>query len=425
MHITTKTVDPQTLDAHITLDRAELDVHINDVSQALVSQATVEGFRKGKAPKDVALKQIDPNMIRSEALERALEDSFTKATDQEHWDVMSTRDLKVLKNDTDGLEYSVRVALWPAVTLPELGTVKVPRKLIQVSDEEMNQALETIRNMKATFLEKTGPASEGDRVEIDFDAMRDGQPVPGGSSRNHPLIIGGKSFMPGFEDALIGLPAEQKKEFSLTAPADYYEQSLAGKKIDFAVTIRRVQTVLKPTVDDAFATSLGSFENVDQLMTSIRQGIVREKEAKEHQRLRLAILDDIVGAANVPAPEAMVTEELDHMVHRFSDDLKGRGVELPMYLARLKKTEDDLRKDWRGEAERQVRITLVLRQVAKDKSIAVTPEELQAAVAATVQEVVQAGHPQEQVDMDRLRSALAQRILTDKTLDFLEGVCAA
>ncbi len=426
MDIAKKEIDQFTLDATIKLERTELEAYIKEATEELAQHVKLDGFRKGKAPKDLVEKSLDPAAVRQEALEHALGDSFTKATVQEKWDVMRTSDLKLIKNDADGLEYSIRVQLWPAVVLPDLETVKIERRTVEVSDKEIQEALDTVLNMRATFLDKTGPAAEGDRVEIDFDAKTGGEPIEGGQSRNHPLVIGGKNFMPGFEEALIGLSAGDKKQFTLTAPADYYEPKLAGKKIDFEVTMHRVQAVLKPAADDAFAKSLGRFENLDQLKGNLREGIYNEKNDKERQRLRLAILDGIIEAAKVPAPAGLVKEELDDMIHRFGDDMRARGLELPMYLAKLKKTEDDLRKDWQSEAERQVRIRLVLRQVSKDKGIAVGEQELEAAVQDTIGELMRGGQLSEsQVDPERIRNALAERILTAKTLDFIEGVCAA
>lgn len=426
MNITKKEIDPYTLDARITLERDELGKYISEATEDLSHHVKLDGFRKGKAPKDLVEKQIDPSIIRQEALEHALGDSFTKASQQEGWDVMNTSDLKMLKNDSDGLEYSIHIQLWPTLTLPVIDTIKIERKAIEVSEKEIQEALDTVLNMRATFLDKTGPAAESDRVEVDFDVTLDGKPVEGGQSRNHPLIIGGKNFIPGFEEALVGMTAGDKKQFSLIAPADYYEPKLAGKKLDFDVTLHRVQSVLKPAADDDFAKSLGRFQNLDQLKGNLREGIYSEKNNKERQRLRLAILDAIIAAGDVPVPKDLVKEELDDMVKRFTEDMHGRGIELSMYLARLKKTEDDLRKDWKPEAERQVRIRLVLRQIAKDKSIAVSDEELEDAVKGTITELMQTGQLTEnQVDPERIRNALAERILTGKTLDFIEGVCAS
>jgi trigger factor len=139
----------------------------------------------------------------------------------------------------------------------------------------------------------------------------------------------------------------------------------------------------------------------------------------------LALLDAIIEQSSVPAPESLVKSELDDMVHRFGHDLQGRGIELSMYLARMKKTEDDLRKDWHAEAQRQVRITLVLRTTARQKSITVTPEEVDAALNDTIAELIKQGQvTEDQVDPQRIRGALQERMLTDRTLEFLEGTCA-
>lgn len=425
MNITTKVADPSTLTATITLDASELGHYIEAAKKQIAQQVTVEGFRKGKAPQHLVDKQLNTDVIRTEALELALEGSFTEAVVKEKWDIIRTTDLKVEQNDATGLRYSVQVHVWPAVTLPDLETIKVPRKEIEVSEQEIDEALDTVRNMRATFLDKIEAAVVGDRVEVDFDASTGGAPIEGGSSRNHPLVIGGKSFMPGFEEELVGLKAGDAKQFTLTAPADYYEPAVAGKRVDFSVTMRRVQSVLKPVADDAFAKSLGNFTAMEQLRVSLREGIANEKRSKEKQRVRLAILDAIIEKSDVPAPETLVKSELDDMVHRFGHDLQGRGIELSMYLARMKKTEDDLRKDWYAEAQRQVRITLVLRTTAKQKSITVTPDEVEAALNETIAELIRQGQvTEDQIDPQRVRGALQERMLTDRTLEFLEGACA-
>jgi trigger factor len=424
MNITTKPVDSYTLTAHIELNADELKKYIESAKKLIADSVTVEGFRKGKAPQHLVDQQVGPEAVRAEALELAMEGSFGDAAEQQGWDILKTADLKIEQNDANGLKYGVTVSLWPHVNIPDLSTVRVEHKKVEVEDAEVEEALDTVRNMRATFLDKTEPAVIGDRVEVDFDAMVDGKPLEGGSSRNHPLVIGGKSFMPGFEEQLVGFPVGETKQFTLTAPSDYYEPNVAGKKIDFSVTVRKVQAVLKPAADDVFAKSLGNFSSIDQLRDSLKEGIMREKNSKEHQRARLAVLDEIIAQVKVPAPEVMVKDELQEMIHRFGHDLQHRGIELAMYLARMKKTEDDLRHDWKPEAERQVRMTLVLRAVAKHQSIKISPEELDMALNQTIGEMVKQGQVAEnQIDPQRIRVALHERMLTDRTLEFLENTC--
>lgn len=426
MHVSIKTSGECALVASIALDRGELDRYIKIAREEIAKNVTVDGFRKGKAPHNLAEQKVSADAIRAEALELALEGSFREATQQQGWDVLKTSDLHIEKNDSDGLQYSVQVSIWPSITLPDLETIKIQRKPVEITDADVEAALDTICNMRATFLDKTEAATAGDRVEVDFDALHNGVLIEGGSNRNHPLVIGGESFMPGFEDELVGLAVGQTKQFSLVAPKEYHAKEIAGKKLDFSVTMRKVQAVLKPTLDDAFATSVGEFTDLAQLRMHLRNTIADDRRAKEQQRIRLAILDAIIDRATVPAPDEMVREELDDMIHRFQHDLQHRGIELSMYLARLKKTEDDMRRDWKPEAERQVRILLVLRAVAKQKSITVSPEELEAAFNEVIGQLVQQGQaPAEQTDPERLRGALRERMLTDRALDFLEGVCTA
>jgi trigger factor len=261
-------------------------------------------------------------------------------------------------------------------------------------------------------------------VELDFDASIGGTQIPGGTARSYPLIIGGKTFMPGFEEQLLGLMPGMTKAFTITAPADYADATLAGKTIDFSVTLRRVQAVLKPAADDAFAQSLGKFPSLEALRGSIRDHLATEKQEKERERNQLAILDAIIAGSSVPAPQRLVDEELDAMIQRFAADLAERGLELPLYLARLKKTQESLRADWTPEASRQVRIMLVLREVAKAQSITAQPAEVDALMASVLQAMVRAGQQQDQVDPERLRLSLAQRIVRDKTLGYLERTCA-
>jgi len=424
MHITTKPGESYTLTANIELGADELRKFVDEAKSRIVQDVTVEGFRKGKAPQHLAEKLVKPEVIGNTALELALEASFSDAVTQEKWDVLRTTDLNVEKNDATGLRYCVQVHLWPSVMLPNLSEIKIAVKAIDVTEADIDEALDTVRNMRATFIDKTEPALEGDRCEVDFDASIDGVLIEGGSSRNHPLVIGGKNFMAGFEEQLVGLATGQTKQFSLVAPDDYYEKKLAGKKVDFSVTMRNVQSVLKPVADDAFAASLGAFPTLAQLRVNLRDGLAKEKKEKEKQRVRLAVLDAIIEKASVPAPEEQAKSELDDMVHRFGHDLRERGTDLSMYLVRMKKTEDDLRKDWKPEAQRQVKIRLVLRETAKTAKITVSPEELETTLNQTVAQLIAQGQAtEEQMDPQRLRSALLERMLTDRTLDYLEKTC--
>ncbi len=410
----------------VVLEKEELLTYIKKVEQEALAEVQVDGFRKGKAPADVGRQQLDAPKVLQAALENALQGSLAQSLEKHNLDVFKVSDLKIKDNTAERLEYTVTVTLFPDIQIPDLQQFKTKRKEIEIGDKEIEDTLEVVRDSRATFTSKETPAAVGDRVEVDFEVQLDGKLIEGGESKNHPLIIGGKNFIPGFEDNLVGMKKEEEKSFSLVAPDDYYQKSIAGKKLDFKVTMRNVQDVTKPELTDAFAQTLGKFQNLDQLKGGIREGIYEEKRQKEKQRVRLDILDQIISATEIKLPEEFIEDQLNSMMAGFERDLSGRGMELGMYLAHLGKTQDDLRKEWRPEAKRQAKISFIIHKISKDKNITANEEEVTTALNETLQAMVARGQTDPtQVNMEQARRAIADQITNDKTLDFIEGVCAS
>ncbi|OGN34211.1 MAG: trigger factor, partial [Candidatus Yanofskybacteria bacterium RIFCSPLOWO2_02_FULL_47_9b] len=291
---------------------------------------------------------------------------------------------------------------------------------------ELDDAIESIRASRADVADADRAAASGDRVEVDFEVRDMGQVIDGGISKNHPLVIGKNNFIPGFEEQLIGLQKGDRKEFSLTAPADFANKSIAGKKLDMKVEMQRVQQVTLPAIDDAFAQKLGKFTNVDQLILSVKDGLLKEKEEKESQRVRLAAIDKLIDGAKCDISEDMVNIQLDLMVQNFDNDLHKHDMELSLYLAKLGKTQDDMRKDWKADAKRQVAMTLVLHALARVGDIQVPPEEVSAALESLVQSALTTeGQVPNNLDVESLRRSLESRLLTEKTLQYLERTCVS
>jgi len=408
----------------VELDRAELQRYIDQVEAQAISEVEIDGFRKGKVPKDIARKHIDHAQLLQAALEQALHRSLSLAMSEQSLDVLRVSDLSIKENTAEKLLYSVVLTVMPQITTPDLAQVKVSRKPVEVADDEINHTLTMIRESRAAFNPKEGPAAVGDRVEVDFTVKDNGTIIEGGESKNHPVVLGDNKFIPGFEDQIVGMKKEEHKDFSLNAPKDYFHKDIAGKKLDFSVTVRAIQTVDKPELTDAFAQSIGQFKNVDQLKLSIREGISSEKREKETQRVRLEILDHLIKKAEVPAPDFMVEDQLDAMVAGFDRDLHGRGMEMGIYLAHLNKTQDDLRKEWRPEAEKQVKISLLVHAIAKEKNLVADESEVQDAFNQMVQMMVARGNNDPaSMDPENLKQTIRERLTTEKTLNFIEGIC--
>lgn len=408
----------------VELNRDELQRYIDRVQKEALSEIQVDGFRKGKVPENLGKQQLDTQKVLQAALQDALEGSLSEAVKKTELDVYRVSDLKITENSGDGLKYTVHVTLFPKAALPDLKEFSATRKETTVNDVEIAETLEVLRGSRSTFTAKGTAAVTGDRVEVDFHVKSDGKTIEGGESKNHPLIIGGKGFIPGFEDQLVGMKKDEQKTFSLMAPADYYHKDIAGKKLDFEVTMKSVQNVTKPEINDAFAQSLGKFQNLDQLKGGIREGIYEEKRQKEQQRVRLEVLDQIAAKMNVKLPEAFIEDQLETLLANFERDLGERGMEIGMYLAQLGKTRDDLKKEWRPEAERQAKISFVIHKVAQERDLTATPQEIAETLNQQVQALAARGAiDPSQIDVANARRAIADQLTNEKALEFIEGIC--
>lgn len=426
MQSSVKKIDSGIIELTVELVKDELQGYVSSVEERIGQEVAIDGFRKGKAPKDLVKKHVGAGEVLQAALENALEDSLAKVIRERDLDVASSTNLAIKENTGDKLKYTVTLTVFPEVTLPDLAQIKVQEHPAEVQEHELKETLDVVRNMRATFSEKEDAVQEGDRVEADFKVMLDGKAIEGGESKNHPLIIGGKNFMPGFEDQLVGLKKGEEKSFSLVAPADYFQKDLAGKKLDFTVKVNLVQTVRLPDLDDAFAQGTGPFKNLDQLKHNIREGMLQEKVAKEKQRVHLEILDKIMGASQIETPAFLVKEQLDAMIDNFDSDLHAKGMELGMYLAHIGKTQDELRKDWQKNAEKQTKIVLILHAVVKANGLAVTELETDSAANQTVQDLVSRGQVDPaSLNLKAIKESVADRLRNQKALEFLEKNCAA
>ncbi|MBI2674346.1 MAG: trigger factor [Candidatus Yanofskybacteria bacterium] len=413
--------------AVVELDREDLQKYLDKAESMLGGDLEIKGFRKGKAPKELLKKHLDQEQVRALTLEVAVQDSLSDVIKGNSLDVLDTSQLSVENNDSAQFKYSILLDLFPQVELADLGGIKVKRQDVKVEDKEVEDALETIKNSKSNFVAKREDeaAEEGDRVEVDFEVKKDGKVIDGGISKNHPVIIGGKSFVPGFEDKLIGMKKGEEKTFTLTAPEDYFYKEVAGKELSFKVKVNDVKKVIRPEVNDGFAKSLGQFADLAELRASIRKGLTQEKNMKEIQRTRLEILDHIISHSKIEVPEGLLAKQLDIMVSDFDHTLHGKGLELGLYLAKIGKTQEELKKDWTKDAEKQVKVSLVLRKLAKDRNIEVSPEEVEMMTGQVVQSAIAKGEAgQADIDPVKIRESIESRIVNEKALEYIESRCA-
>ncbi len=215
------------------------------------------------------------------------------------------------------------------------------------------------------------PARQGDLVEADFEILFGGMKIEGGESKNHPITLGEGKFIPGFEDGILGIVASEEKTFSITAPKDYAKENLRGKMLDVKVKINAVYEITIPELTDEFAKSLGYFETTQALKDNIREELRVEKEKAEKERVRNLLAQKMAEKSEIDVADILIDQEVNKMIMEMETNVKQHGADFEQYLATLKKTKNDLKKDFRGPAERRVRISLVLSEIAKKENVEV------------------------------------------------------
>ena len=424
MNSSSKKINESELELTIELGKEDLDGYVMMTEEKLSREIEIKGFRKGKVPKDAIRKEIGAARILEEALDLAMRDSLAKVVMAERLDVVDTTDLKIIENTPTKLLFSVKATVFPVIKIGSLDSLKIKRKEVSIEDSEIEDAINSLRNSRASFSDSDDPIKKNDRVEVDYEVSCEGKTLEGGVSKNHPLVVGNNSFIPGFEDQLLGLKKDEEKRFSIEAPADYYKKEIAGKRLDFVVKITKIQNVILPELNDEFVSSLGKFKDLTELRENVKAGLLAEKKDKEKQRARLEVLKTISEKFNIPAPEFMVKQQLEAMIKNFDGELHKSGLELGLYLAHINKTQDDLKNDWKSEAEKQVRILLALHGVSKKNNIFADDKEVEEATAEVAKSYIADQRVDaKDINLDAVRDNIRMRIQNDKTLDWIEKNC--
>ncbi len=424
MNHTVKKLPKSQIEVTISLSGDEFKVFKDRALKEFAQKIDIEGFRTGKAPEAMVKEKIGAEALTQAAVEKAVEKHWYEIAHEEDLDIVGFPDAKIIKADDSGLEFSIIASLIPDVKLPDYKAIasKVikTKKEQTVEEKEIDESMKWLRDSRAAYVTVTREAKKGDRAEVDFTVKDNGVVIEGGTSKNHPLIIGEGRFVPGFEDELVGMKEKDEKNFQLTMPKDY-PNNLGGKKLDFTVAMRLVQEKILPELDDNFVKGLGTFKTVEELTKSIRDGILQEKNEKEKQRIDMDIATAIAEKADIDLPEALIESELDKMMREFQASIGQMGMEFEKYLEHLKKSPEDLKKEWRKDAEKRVRIALSLRAIAKEESIEPTDEEVEMKANRTLERYKADGHDIEKINKPALADYARNILRNEKVFEFLEN----
>jgi trigger factor len=361
----------------ITITPAEYAKDMEAAATRLSERAAIHGFRPGKAPYDTVKQQLGEIKILEEAMQTIVEKNFFEAVSKEKLQTIGMPEI-TLEKMAPGNDFVFKavVALLPTVKLPDLTTVKVAKKPVNVGDKEVDAVLEDLKKMQGKEISKEGAAAKEDKVVVSMNMLIDKVPVEGGQAPNHQVYLNEPHYIPGFAEQLIGLKKADKKQFTLKFPDEHYQKHLAGKDVDFEVEVKDVFALDFPAIDDEFAKKLGQ-KDITSLRNILHTNLSHEAEHKEEQRVEGEILEAIIAAAEFgEIPEVLIRSEKQKMFGELKHDLERNGVDFEKYLKDLKKTEEEIYQDFTERGTVRVKAALISRQVALDNDIKVAEEEI-------------------------------------------------
>ncbi len=360
----------------ITIPFQEQKKNLEKAARNLTKARPIKGFRPGKATLDVVVKTYGGEAVLNEAIQSLVGDSLFDAIEKEKLKSIGQPKIDIVKQAYENdFVYKATVSLMPSVKVGDYNKVKSKPVKVELTDKEVDEAIDGLVKMRATEALVDREAKIGDLVELDFDTTVDKVAIEGGSAKKYKLVLGDKQMIPGFEEELVGLKAGDKKVFKLKFPKEY-KKDLAGKEAEFSVSIKSVFERIMPKLDDEFAKGFGQ-ENMAGLKSVIKNNIKQEKETEELRRQEVDILKQLVDLSDFgELPKLLIDNELHRMKHELEEDLSRNNLNYEQYLENLGKTHEELQKEMTPQADIRVRTALMIKQIAEDEKISASDDEI-------------------------------------------------
>lgn len=412
----------------VTVPATEVEKYFDQAIKQINSREKFEGFRPGHAPRKVIESKIGTDKIHAEVIKVTLDNTYPKALEQAKVTPIDRPKIQVIKfAPKNPFSYTIEVNTFPEVSLGNYKAIKIkkPEKSnIEVSKEEIENVLQRIQKQLATYTEKKTAVKKGNRVEIDFQGFLKNVPLEDAASKNHPLVIGENMLVKGFEDNLIKMKPKEEKEFEVTFPKDHSAKHLRGQKVKFKVKLNKVFAVKLPELDDELAKKVNPQFDLKKLKEDIQKSITKQKRDEQEIAFKSKVIDAVVSQAKVEIAPGLIEEELQNMIKEVSSKLIQQGSNFDQYLKRINKTKDELKKEWRKEAEKRIKTGLVISQIAKEEKITVPEKEINAEIQKQLLQFAQFQPKEikklkEQFNSDRQKKQIELTLKNRKAIDKL------
>ena len=418
MKFDTKKLSATKLEVKFSLSPADVAEAESAAVKELAPTIKVKGFRAGKAPMAVIKKEINPNALADKTIEIAINKSVTDYLVAEKIMPLDRPEIAIEKFvPSQEIEYKATFEVVPPIKLPNYKKLKVKAESVKVSDDEVEATLKQLAQSYSKELEVKRAAKLGDRVLIDFEGFKDGQPFAGGKSENYTLELGANQFIPGFEEGIIGKKAGDKFDLELSFPADYHSAELKGAKVVFKVNLHKVNQVEQPKIDDEFAVQTNMFKTLTELKADIKKNLLVQKQEKADEDFKNKLIDELAKQIKIEVPTVLLNDQMQAIERDLVQNLSYYSQTLVQYLESLQKDHAKwMKEDVEPVAISRVKAGLGLAELSKELGITVTDPEVDAQVETMRTQYASNPEVLSHLDHDHSRRDIRSNLITTKTI---------
>ena len=379
----------------------------------------IPGFRKGKAPMQLVERQYGPAIFYEDAFNELVPDIYDEAIKENKIEAVSKPNIDIVQMEKGKeLIFTAIVETKPAVELGKYKGIEIKKIEYTTTDKDIEHELGHMaeRNSRLITIEDR-PVQKGDITTIDFEGSIDGVNFEGGKAENHELEIGSNTFIPGFEDQIIGMKLEEEKDIKVKFPEDYFSKDLAGKDAIFKVKLHEIKKKELPKIDDEFAKDVSEFDTLEELKNSIKEKLDTENQNKAKYETEEEAIKVVCDNTNLDIPKGMIELEIDNMIKDMETRLSYQGLKLNQYLQMMGKTENDIRENFKEQAEKSIKSRLILEAIVKAEKFNVSPEELENKIKEMAKQYNR--NEEELLKNEQLKEYIEENIKTEKAVEFI------
>ena len=355
----------------------EFEAAVNKAYLKMRGKINVPGFRVGKAPRKIIEKMYGAEVFYEEAVNIILPDAYEAAVKEQELEVVGYPQVELESCTKDGVVFKCTVAVYPEVKLGQYKGLEAPKAEVKVVAADVNARLKEMADRNSRLVSVERAVKKGDTADIDFEGFDNGVAFDGGKGENFDLEIGSGSFVPGFEEQLIGMKAGEEKDIDITFPENYTPE-LAGKPVVFHVKVNEVKVKEVPAIDDEFAKDVSEFDTLEELKADTRKQLTDDREAAAQRAFEDALMQKVADGIQADIPDEMVDVQAQQMMENFQQQLAAQGIPFDQYLKMTNTTEDDFKKQAHDPAVQQVRMDLAVAALVKAENLEATAEEIEA-----------------------------------------------